>query len=167
MNTEWLESGEWLVRARALKGEGWLISDLAGLDGVGLSLPHRFEVVVHLLRIEGNERKRLHVVADGDPPTVPSVTAVWPGANFMEREAYDMLGIVFGGHPNMTRILMPDEWEGHPLRKDYGVGKVLVEFLPQPFLQIEGPGQLPNTQEARRPVDQLGQALPEPAEGGS
>ena len=167
MNTEWLESGEWLVRARALKGEGWLISDLAGLDAVGLSLPHRFEVVVHLLRIEGNERKRIHVVAGGDPPTVPSVTAVWPGANFMEREAYDMFGIVFDGHPNMTRILMPDEWEGHPLRKDYGVGKVLVEFLPQPFLQIEGPGQLPNTQEARRPVDQLGQALPEPAEGGS
>lgn len=167
MNTEWLQSGEWLARAQGLKGEGWLISDLTALDAVGLSVPHRFEVVVHLLRMEGKERKRIHVVADGDPPAVPSVTALWPGANFMEREAYDMFGIIFDGHPNLTRILMPDEWEGHPLRKDYGVGKVLVEFLPQPFLQIEGPGQLPNTKEARRPVDQLGQALPEPAEGGS
>jgi NADH:ubiquinone oxidoreductase subunit C len=167
VNTEWLQSGEWLARAQGLKGEGWLISDLTALDAVGLSVPHRFEVVVHLVRIEGNERKRIHVAADGDPPAVPSVTALWPGANFMEREAYDMYGIIFDGHPNLTRILMPDEWEGHPLRKDYGVGKVLVEFLPQPFLQIEGPGQLPNTEDARRPVDQLGQALPEPAEGGS
>jgi NADH-quinone oxidoreductase subunit C len=167
VNTEWLKSGEWLERARALEGEGWLISDLAGLDAVGLNLPYRFEVVVHLLRMEDNERKRIHVVADGDPPAVPSVCGVWPGTNFMEREAYDMFGIIFEGHPNLTRILMPDEWEGHPLRKDYGVGKVLVEFLPQPFLQIEGPGQLPNTREAGRPVDELGQALPEPAEGGT
>jgi len=167
VDTAWLQSGEWLERARALKEEGWSLSDLAGLDAVGLDLPHRFEVVVHLLHMERKERRRIHVVADGDPPTVPSVCGLWPGANFMEREAYDMFGIIFDGHPNMTRILMPDEWEGHPLRKDYGVGKVLVEFLPQPFLQIEGPGQLPNTEEARRPVDELGQALPEPAEDGS
>jgi NADH:ubiquinone oxidoreductase subunit C len=83
----------------------------------------------------------------------------------MEREAYDMFGIVFEGHPNLTRILMPDEWEGHPLRKDYGVGKVPVEFRPQPFLQIETPGQAPSSEDARREVDRLGQAVPVPESG--
>ena len=68
------------------------------------------------------------VGVDGEPPAVPSVTGIWPGANWFEREAYDMFGIVFEGHPNLTRILMPDEWEGHPLRKDYSVGKVPVEY---------------------------------------
>jgi NADH-quinone oxidoreductase subunit C len=61
-------------------------------------------------------------------PTVDSLVPVWPGANFPEREAYDMFGIVFEGHPDLTRILMPDEWEGHPLRKDFGVGLVPVQF---------------------------------------
>jgi NADH:ubiquinone oxidoreductase subunit C len=164
IQTDWHQSDEWLDHARALEADGWLISDLAGLDAVGLSVPHRFEVVVHLLHLDRKERKRVHVIAHGDPPTVPSVTGVWPAANFMEREAYDMFGIIFDGHPNLTRILMPDEWEGHPLRKDYGVGKVVIEFLPQPFLQIEGPGQQPNANEAGRPVDRLGQPLPDPAE---
>jgi NADH:ubiquinone oxidoreductase subunit C len=61
-------------------------------------------------------------------PTVASLVPVWPGVNFPEREVYDMFGITFEGHPDLTRILMPDEWVGHPLRKDFGVGTVPVQF---------------------------------------
>jgi NADH-quinone oxidoreductase subunit C len=152
-----------------MKDEGWLLSDLAGVDTLGLEgrergglgrtaeEKERFEIAVQLLNMESRARVLVHVGAPGDPPTIPSVTDVWPGANFMEREAYDMFGIVFEGHPNLTRILMPDEWEGYPLRKDYGVGKVPVEFTPQPFLQIEAPGQAPSAGEAGGEVDELGQ----------
>ena len=161
METAWLQVSEWLERAGALADEGWQIRDLAGVDTSGLKgFETRFEVVVQLLHTERKERTTLHVMAEGDPPTIPSVVGIWPTTNFMEREAYDMFGIVFDGHPNLTRILMPDEWEGHPLRKDYGVGKVQVEFKPQPFLQIETPGQSPSPQEALRGVDRLGQAVP-------
>ena len=163
METTWLEASEWLERAQALADEGWELRDLAGVDTSGLKgFESRFEVVVQLLHAERKERATLHVMAAGDPPTVPSVVSLWPTANFMEREAYDMFGIVFEGHPKLTRILMPEEWEGHPLRKDYGVGKVQVEFKPQPFLQIEAPGQSPSPHEARREVDGLGQPVPVP-----
>jgi NADH:ubiquinone oxidoreductase subunit C len=165
VETAWIRADEWLDRARALASEGWELRDLAGVDTSGLKdFESRFEIVVQLLHSERRERATLHVMAAGDPPDVPSVVSVWPTANNMEREAYDMFGIVFENHPNLTRILMPDEWEGHPLRKDYGVGKVPVEFKPQPFLQIEGPGQAAGPDEARRDVDHLGQIVPERAE---
>ena len=148
----------WSAKARELAAEGWWLADLCGVDRLGLGDSNeRFEVVAQFLSLERKQRMAVHVVATGDPPTVPSVVEVWPAANFMEREGYDMFGIVFEGHPNLTRILMPDEWEGHPLRKDYGVGKVPVEFVPQPFLQIDAPGQAPRGDEAGRPVDELGQ----------
>lgn len=66
-------------------------------------------------------------IPDGDP-VVPSLVPIWPGANFGEREVYDMFGITFEGHPDLTRILMPDDWEGYPLRKDFEVGAVPVQF---------------------------------------
>jgi NADH-quinone oxidoreductase subunit C len=167
MGTTWLESHEWLDRARTLKDDGWLLMDLAGLDTLGLEgFEKRFEVAVQLVHMERKERATVHVTADGDPATIPSIVEVWPGANFMEREAYDMFGIVFDGHPNLTRILMPDEWEGHPLRKDYGAGKVPVEFTPQPFLQIESPGQASTALDAHSEVDDLGQSLPATGEPG-
>jgi NADH-quinone oxidoreductase subunit C len=81
----------------------------------------RFEVVYHLLAISKKERVRLKVKLDGSSPVVESVTSVWPSANQFEREVFDLFGVRFSGHPRLERILMPDNWEGHPLRKDYPV----------------------------------------------
>lgn len=81
----------------------------------------RFEVIYHLLSIPQKERVRLKVRLNGDAPVVESVTSVWPSANFFEREVYDLFGIRFTGHPYLRRIQMPENWEGHPLRKDYPV----------------------------------------------
>ncbi len=88
----------------------------------------RFHVVYHLLSVSRRQRLRLKVPVGGKRPTVPSVTAVWPGANFYEREVFDMFGITFEGHPNLKRILMPEDWEGHPLRKDFPLGYEPVQF---------------------------------------
>lgn len=88
----------------------------------------RFEVVANLLSMSIPARLRLITTAPRDDARVPSVVPIWPGANFAEREAFDMFGVEFEGHPDLTRILMPDDWEGHPLRKDYGVGSVPVQF---------------------------------------
>lgn len=81
----------------------------------------RFEVVYHLLSLAKKERVRLKVRLDSASPTVESLTPVWPGANFFEREIFDLFGIRFSGHPYLRRILMPEDWEGYPLRKDYPV----------------------------------------------
>jgi NADH-quinone oxidoreductase subunit C len=81
----------------------------------------RFEVIYHLLSIPQKERVRLKVRLQGDAPSVESVTSVWPGANFFEREVFDLFGVRFTGHPYLRRIQMPENWEGHPLRKDYPV----------------------------------------------
>jgi len=81
----------------------------------------RFEVIYHLLSIPRHERLRLKVRLAGDDPGLETVTSVWPSANFFEREVYDLFGVRFSGHPNLRRILMPEDWEGHPLRKDYPV----------------------------------------------
>jgi NADH-quinone oxidoreductase subunit C len=81
----------------------------------------RFHVTYHILSHGLKKRLRLRVVAGSMDATVDSITDVWPSANFYEREVFDLFGIRFNGHPNMRRIMMPDEWEGHPLRKDYPV----------------------------------------------
>jgi NADH-quinone oxidoreductase subunit C len=81
----------------------------------------RFEVVYHLLSIPKKERVRLKVKLDEESPVVESVTSVWPAANYFEREVFDLFGVRFTGHPYLRRLLMPEDWEGHPLRKDYPV----------------------------------------------
>ena len=81
----------------------------------------RFHVVYHLLSHELKDRIRLKVKLSGEDPVVESITSVWPAANFFERELFDLFGIRFLGHPNLQRIMMPQDWEGHPLRKDYPV----------------------------------------------
>jgi NADH/F420H2 dehydrogenase subunit C len=94
--------------------------------------PERFEVVVNFLSHTRNRRIRIVAQVPVSDPTVPSLTAVFPGANFPERESYDLFGITFDGHPDLTRILMPDDWHGHPLRKDDAAARVPVTFKGDP-----------------------------------
>ena len=116
------------------------LSDLCAVDYLthpGRSLPpgvtpERFEVVVNLLSLSMRQRVRIRVQVPETDPSLDSLTDIYPGVDAMEREAYDMLGVVFTDHPDMTRILMPEDWEGHPLRKDYGVGRVPVQFKEAP-----------------------------------
>jgi NADH-quinone oxidoreductase subunit C len=90
--------------------------------------PERFEVVVNFLSHTRNRRIRIIAQVPVSDPTAPSLTPVFPGANFPERESYDLFGITFDGHPDLTRILMPDDWPGHPQRKDYPLGGIPVEY---------------------------------------
>lgn len=90
--------------------------------------PERFEVVVNLLSHARRERIRVRVQLPGDVPTITSLYDVYPGTEAMEREAFDLLGVWFDGHPDLTRILLPDDWQGHPLRKDEATGRIPVQF---------------------------------------
>jgi NADH-quinone oxidoreductase subunit C len=136
------ERGSYLDLVRALADDdGYAMCvDLCGVDYL-LSVhrglppavePERFEVVVNLLSLANHKRVRLRVQVPGGDPSVPSLFEVYPGTEAMERETYDLFGIVFTGHPDLTRILMPDDWEGHPLRKDYAVGRIPVQFKAAP-----------------------------------
>jgi NADH-quinone oxidoreductase subunit C len=94
-------------------------------DGV---VAERFEVVANLLSIERRDRIRVRVQVPADDATIASAFDLYPGAEAMEREVYDMFGIVFTDHPDLTRILMPEDWEGHPLRKDDDPSRIPVQF---------------------------------------
>lgn len=95
------------------------LSGITALDW--FPMEPRFEVVYFLHSLERNERVRLKCKVGGEPPEIDSVCAVWQGANWYEREVFDLFGIRFRNHPNLTRIMMPEGWEGYPLRKDYPV----------------------------------------------
>ena len=90
--------------------------------------PGRYEIVYQLRNMDTLEQLRVRSFIDGDPPSIDSVYDLFPPANWDERETWDMFGVVFNDHPDLTRILMPDDWVGHPLRRDYPVGGEVVEF---------------------------------------
>jgi NADH-quinone oxidoreductase subunit C len=122
---------------QALFDEGFLVAvDLTGVDYLthqGRVLPdgvtpERFEVVVNLLSHTLRERVRLRVQVPASDPVVPSITGIHPGCDSSERETWDMFGIGFDGHPDLTRILLPEDWIGFPLRKDQDSGRIPVQF---------------------------------------
>ena len=90
--------------------------------------PSRYELVYQLRDMEKLRDLRVRAFIDGDPPQIDSVSDLFPPANWDERETYDMFGVIFSGHPDLTRILIPYDWVGHPLRRDYPVGGEVVEF---------------------------------------
>jgi len=128
---------QYLDVAKSLADEGYTVAvDLCGVDYLlymnrplpeGI-VPERFEVVVQLLDIGDRKRTRLRVQVPESDPVVASLFDLHPGTEAPERETFDMFGISFDGHPDLTRILMPEDWEGHPLRKDYDIGSIPVQF---------------------------------------
>ena len=123
-----LAPSDWGPFAEAAKEAGFEVcSDVTAVDWMRAK-PVRYEVIANLLSMSHGVRLRMITTADREAPVVTSLTPLWPGAGYAEREVYDMFGIEFDGHPDLTRILMPDDWEGHPLRKDFGVGSVPVQF---------------------------------------
>jgi NADH-quinone oxidoreductase subunit C len=137
-NAEWsISQGQDVVRlpreelrtfAEAAHEAGFeMLADVTAVDWLDRR-EFRFDVVVNLVSMQHLLRLRVLVGTPADDPSVPSLVPVWPGANFPEREVYDLFGIEFADHPDLTRILMPDDWEGYPLRKDFEVGAVPVQF---------------------------------------
>jgi NADH-quinone oxidoreductase subunit C len=115
-----IAAGEIRAAAAAMQAAGYnFFEDMTAVDWFPSS--PRFQLSYHLLSHAFKEHIRLRALVDEATPSIESITAVWPSANYYEREVFDLFGIRFEGHPNLRRILLPDEWEGHPLRKDYPV----------------------------------------------
>ena len=128
---------EYLELVKSLADDGFVMCvDLTAVDyleHLDRPLPadvvgERFEVVVNLLDMVARRRTRVRVQVPESDPVVASLFDIHPGAEAMEREVFDMFGVEFDGHPDLTRILMPEDWDGHPLRKDYDVGRIPVQF---------------------------------------
>ncbi len=132
-----VERASYLATISDLKSQGYeMCADVTAVDYLanmerplpdGVA-PQRYEVVVVLLSLAKRSRIRIRVQLPEDDPTLETLFFLYPGSEAMEREVYDLLGIKFVNHPDLTRILMPQDWDGHPLRKDYSVGAVPVQF---------------------------------------
>ena len=120
-----------LVEVALVLRDKLLFEVCLGVNGVHYPQDNGRELraVYPLLSMTHNRRVRLEVSAPESDPHIPSLVEVWAGNNWHEREAYDMFGIIFDGHPALTRILMPDDWPGHPQRKDYPLGGIPVEYI--------------------------------------
>ena len=139
----WVPATRLLEICRVLRDETPFSLDYCSFVSA-VDWPHenRFEVVYHLYSMSARHELLLKVRVPRDAPRVPSVTGIWVGANWHEREAYDLFGIVFDGHPDLRRIMMTEDWTGHPLRKDYVYEEPrwLVELATQRQNEIEGLG---------------------------
>lgn len=134
----YVERDRWREVAVGLLNDGWnMCVDITAVDYLTYqgrrTLPagvvaQRYEVVAAFVSHERRERIRARAQVPADDPTIESLYEVFPGTDYLEREVFDLFGITFTGHPDMSRILMPETWEGHPLRKDYAVGAIPVQF---------------------------------------
>ncbi|MGB6057739.1 MAG: NADH-quinone oxidoreductase subunit C [Microthrixaceae bacterium] len=133
---------EYLALVKSLREQGyWMCADLCAVDYLtaqsnrtlppGIQ-PERFEIVVTLLNNSERSRLRIRVQVPENEQSIDSLFSVHPSAENPEREVFDLFGINFENHPDLSRILMPDDWEGHPLRKDYSVGEIPVQFKQAP-----------------------------------
>lgn len=125
----------------ALKADGFdMCVDVCGVDYLSHPvrdvpapvMPERFEIVVNLRSVDKQVRVRVRAQVPESDASIATLFPLWAGSETPEREAYDMFGIVFVGHPDLSRILMPEDWEGYPLRKDYAVGRIPVQFKEAP-----------------------------------
>ncbi|MGI9609922.1 MAG: NADH-quinone oxidoreductase subunit C [Acidimicrobiia bacterium] len=129
---------QWRATAEALFADNWtMLVDITAVDFLNYRaarrLPdgveaERFEVVASLVRFDNGDRIRMRTQVPEDDPTLDSLYAIYPGGDYQERETFDMFGITFEGHPDLSRILMPEEWVGYPLRKDFAQGVIPVQF---------------------------------------
>ena len=127
-----VEVDKYLEKVESIKKDGYeMMVDLTAVDWYRKREP-RFQLVVNFLSVSKNSRIILNVNVQDEELKVPSICEIYPSANFYEREVFDMFGIEFENHPELTRILMPDDWEGNPLRKDDGTGRIPVQFKNAP-----------------------------------
>ena len=129
---------QYIATLKALVDDTFVLcSDLTAVDYLTYASrvgkpTERFEVVVNLMSLERRERIRVRVEVPESDPVLPTAFDLFPGTEAMEREVFDMFGISFDGHPDPSRILMPEDWDGHPLRKDYAIGRIPVQFKGSP-----------------------------------